>query len=478
MSAPRPVGKVSVAVVSWNGRRHLETLLPALAAQRDPGVPWEVLVLDNGSSDGTAAWLREHWLDSSPGDGGLTLRLVESAVNLGFCSGNNRLVEAAGGDAVAFLNNDTRPHPDWLAALVDALSAAPPDVAAVSGRIVDWQGERLDFARGIMTFDGHAFQLGFRRPLAQAEARGEIPDDGAELPFACGGNMLVRRDSFRAAGGFDDDYFAYLEDVDLGWRLWSGGERVTYAAGALVHHRSSATSDLLGLYNRGFLFERNAFLTAYKNYEESLWERMMPAILLTFQARALELLVEHNPGGAALALDPYAGHIADTARPGTAATAADAAPGAASVQAAPADPTPYDPPARLVDLPARWRRYGTVELVRRLGRRLGREIAARLPRRPGAPPPPITLDDERSIAQLRAMSYLLHHLDAAADKRRAVQARRRRPDGEYFRRFPPYLVATYPGDEALFASPGFRAWLPRHPKLAEATLADLMEMKS
>ena len=65
---------------------------------------------------------------------------------------------AADGDAVALLNNDTRPDRRWLAALVDALAAAPADVAAVSGMIVDWAGERLDFARGVMTFDGHAFQ--------------------------------------------------------------------------------------------------------------------------------------------------------------------------------------------------------------------------------------------------------------------------------------------------------------------------------
>jgi GT2 family glycosyltransferase len=468
-TAGRP-DKVSVAVVSWNGRRHLETLLPALAAQRHPGVPWEVLVLDNGSSDGTAAWLRKEWLDRP---GGPVVRLVESAVNLGFCGGNNRLVDEAAGDAVALLNNDTRPRQDWLAALVDALAAAPADVAAVSGRIVDWSGERLDFARGVMTFDGHAFQVGFRRPLAAAEARGDLPADGAELPFACGGNMLVRRDSFRAAGGFDDDYFAYLEDVDLGWRLWSGGERVLYAAGAVVHHRSSATSDLLGLYNRGFLFERNAFLTAYKNYEDGLWQRMMPAVMLTFQARTRALLVEHNPGGAGLALDPYAGHIADTA-PRHAGAAGDPAPEA----------PPAEPPARLADLPQRWRRYGTVELTRRLAARLRREIGARLPRRAAGvgnagardAETPVTLSDERSVAQLRALSYLTAHLDAAADKRRAVQARRRRSDAAYFERFPPYLVPTYPGDAALFASSGFRTWLPDEPALVEATLADLMHM--
>ena len=176
--------KVSVAILSWNGRVHLETCLEALAEQADPGVAWEILVLDNGSSDGTADWLARH----HPG-----VRCVRSETNLGFCAGNNRLVEAAQGDAVALLNNDTRPEPDWLAALVDGLAGAPADVAAVSGKIVDWKGEKLDFGRGVMTFDGHAFQLDFRRPLAASR----VPRAGEELFFAevhlHGGPAPVRR---------------------------------------------------------------------------------------------------------------------------------------------------------------------------------------------------------------------------------------------------------------------------------------------
>ena len=105
-------------------------------------------------------------------------------------------------------------------------------MAAVSGKIVDWEGERLDFGRGVMTFDGHAFQLDFRRPLDRgARARG-----GRGAAFACGGNMLVRRDAFLAAGGFDADYFAYLEDVDLGWR---SGRR---EAGACARRARSSTT--------------------------------------------------------------------------------------------------------------------------------------------------------------------------------------------------------------------------------------------
>ncbi|HWN43343.1 MAG TPA: glycosyltransferase, partial [Thermoanaerobaculia bacterium] len=134
--------KVVVALLSWNGRHHLETCLSALAAQKDPGVEWEIVVLDNGSTDGTADWMRKTWPN---------VRLIASPVNLGFCAGNNRLAaEASDADALALLNNDTRPEPGWLAALVDALRSAPADVAAVSGKIVDWEGERLDFGRGVM----------------------------------------------------------------------------------------------------------------------------------------------------------------------------------------------------------------------------------------------------------------------------------------------------------------------------------------
>ncbi len=434
-----PIRKVSVAVLSWNGRRHLETCLAALAAQHDPGVDWEVLVLDNGSTDGTAGWMRERWGRER------RFRLIESPVNLGFCAGTNRLMSEAAGDAVALLNNDTRPEPGWLGSLVEALASAPADVAAVSGKIVDWTGERLDFGRGVMTFDGHAFQLDFRRPLAATR----LPAAGEDLLFACGGNLLIRRASFLEAGGFDESYFAYLEDVDLGWRLWSGGERILFARGAVVHHRSGATSDLLGLYNRGFLFERNAFLTAYKNYEPGLWERIMPAVMLTLTSRT-QALLEGNPGAEILRVDPYAGHIANTGGNGPAAVEL--------------------PPATTWEgFKVRWRGYGPREFLRRGLRKLG------LGQAPASSLPP-QIADERTIAQFRALHWLLGNLEGAARTRASVQDRRRRSDREIFERFPLYLVPTYPGDQALFASPGFQAWLPEDLPIVKARLEEIMEM--
>src|SRR5205085_3947359 len=134
------------------------------------------------------------------------------------------------------------------------------DVVSVGGKIVDLSGELIDFIGGALTFDGHAFQNGFRYP---AGSRPE-PAAGTEILFACGGNMISRRAALLERGGFDDDYFAYLEDVDFGWRTWLSGGRALFEPRAVVRHASSATSNRLGGFERGVLFERNALQTVSK----------------------------------------------------------------------------------------------------------------------------------------------------------------------------------------------------------------------
>jgi GT2 family glycosyltransferase len=414
------VRDVTVAVPSWNGREHLEVCLAALEAQKDPGVPWDVLVLDNASTDDTTAWVRRH----HP-----RVRVLTSERNLGFCAGNNRLVAATDSDAVAFLNNDTCPVPTWLAALVSALASAPDDVAAVSGLLTDWDGARLDCAQGVLTFDGHAFQLGQGEPLDGAR----MPPAGAELLLPSGGNMLIRRRAFLEAGGFDEDYFAYYDDVDLGWRLWSGGRRIVYAPDGRAAHRGGVTGVRLGLDNRGVLFERNAFRTAYKNYEPGLWERVMPVVLLTLLSRSQSLMERYPDVTGGVDLSSVTPEVFMSARP--------------SEAPARHRPRPLGERARLA-----WRALRDKRVEERGARAL----------------------DGLTVAQFRAIGFVLRHLDGAAEKRATVQARRRRSDREIFERFPPYLVPTYPGDAALFASPGFRSWLPPDLPLVECELAEVM----
>ncbi|MEO7794791.1 MAG: glycosyltransferase family 2 protein, partial [Thermoanaerobaculia bacterium] len=369
-----------------------------------------------------------------------------SPTNLGFAEGNNRLATLASGEDLVLLNDDTRPEPDWLAALADAAGAAAPDIAAIAGRLVDWQGERLDFGYGLRTFDGHAFQLDHRRPLAAARQ----PSNDEELPFACGANMLVRRRSFLAAGGFDPRYFAYLEDVDLGWRLWAGGERIVAAREAVVRHRASATSDRVGPFVRGSLFERNALLTAWKNLDDDLWPKLMPAILVTFLCRLETLVVAGNPGAELLRSDPFSNATARRKLPG-------AAPGAA--------------PGAGVSWTSNLSTHGPVEFARRAARRVAREVRRLVYGGKG-----FEFSHPQAISHLRAMSHFLALLDAAAEGREFARQRRKRSDRELCERFPLYLVPTYLGDEELFASSGFASLLPASPALRRATLEEVMEL--
>jgi len=410
-TAPR---KVSVVIVSWNGRSHLETCLRGLASQHAPGLACEHWVFDNGSDDGTMDWLSANYPD---------VKVIRSPVNLGFCAANNRIVAETDADLLVFLNNDTLPEPDWLGELVTAIADAPADVAAVTGLIVDWSGKKLDFGTGVMAFDGYAFQVDLRRPLGTA-AR---PVAGQEQLFGCGANLIVRRESFLAAGGFDDEFFAYFDDVDLGWRFWSGGERVISAPRAIVRHRHASSGAGLGQ-KRDFLVARNSFLTVYKNYDSDMWASMMPALMMTLVARTMTLL-NTNPALASAAADPFAA--------GAQAALATGAPGTVT-------------PRR------RWLPFGE---------RVAND--ARLPE---------ALLDRGSTAQLRTLDWLGRNMDALAHRRRAVQSRRQRPDAEIFEKFPLHLVPIYPGDSELFQSAGFQALLPQTPRLRYRTLADLVEM--
>jgi GT2 family glycosyltransferase len=387
---------ISVAIPSWNGRRHLERLLPSLLCQPDPGEPWEILIHENGSSDGTSEWLRE----SYP-----RIRVLESSRNAGFAQPCNELVEASNGDLVILLNNDTLPSPGWLQAFVSAARGAPSEVAALSGKMISWDETRLDFEGGVMTFDGHAFQVDQGARLSNLEGRAS----GSMLPFACGGNMIVRRQIFLKLGGFERDFFAYFEDVDLGWRLWSAGYQVLYCPEASVRHRGGATTVLHGLFKRGFLFERNSMLTVMRNYDPELWPKMMAPILLTFQSRLQAMMKFGNPGSSLLLEDPYQ------------------------------EPDGFLELAR--------KKGGKQALVTVIQRVLGLEKRG-------------ILVDRLSIAQLQAQASFLRLLDETMDQRDRIQSRRVVPDREIFERFPPHIVPTYPGDSEFFASSGFKALLP------------------
>jgi GT2 family glycosyltransferase len=202
--------RASVIIANWNGREFLSECLDSLAVQTF--ADFEVLLVDNGSSDGSLALVREHYPQ---------VRIVSLNENTGFARGNNLGFSAASGEYLLTLNNDTRAEPGWLAALV-AAADADPSVGMVGSRICSYQEpEVLDSIGVAVCIDGMS-RAAFRRQHCDVLGRGGVVE--ILLPSACA--ALYRRAMLDEIGGFDEDFFAYCEDTDLGLRGRSpAGER-------------------------------------------------------------------------------------------------------------------------------------------------------------------------------------------------------------------------------------------------------------
>jgi GT2 family glycosyltransferase len=275
MTAPLP--GVSVLVVTYDGREHLESLLPSLRALDYPPELVEILCVDNGSRDGTAEMLEARFPE---------VRLLRNQRNEGFAAPNNAAARAARGEILALVNNDMRADPQWLREGVAPL-LADSKTAAVGCRILSWDGREIDFAGGTLGYTGFPVHPDLGRPPASLEQR-DSAERWPEALFGCGGALLVRREVYLELGGFDEDFFAVLEDVDLGWRLNLAGWRVRLAPRAVVHHRRHGTLDRSGREKHRFLLLRNALLMAVKNYSSPRLSGLLAAVMALSVRRVIE----------------------------------------------------------------------------------------------------------------------------------------------------------------------------------------------
>ena len=262
---------MSLLLVNFNGLDHLAPCLDSLADLEWPTDRLEVLCVDNASVDGSVEFLASHypWVKVLPQDS-----------NLGFSPAVNLAAEQATGDVLALLNNDMRVDPGWLRGLLSQYDPAD-GVVCVAGTIVNWEGTHLDFGAAGINFHGFGSQPGHNVAIEDAKIV-----DGAFLPFACGGSMLVQREVFLGLGGFDPAFFAYFEDVDFGWRLQVHGYRTRLSAEARSFHRHHGTSSRFRVHETMLLFERNALRTVIKNADESNMARLVAAALMLSSVRA------------------------------------------------------------------------------------------------------------------------------------------------------------------------------------------------
>lgn len=255
--------KVSFIIVNYNGKSHLENCFVALKDLNYPKDKLEFVVVDNGSNDGSVEFLEKYYPNA---------KIIKNKTNEGFAKPNNDASKIATGEYLALINNDMKLDPNWLNDMFETLDKCNDESYVCAGsKILNWDGSRLDFIGGNLNIYGHGYQIDHGKDIEEFSE--EISDK--DILFACGGAMLIRRDIFTYVGGFDDDYFAYYEDCDLGWRLWILGYKIRFCSSAICYHKHNSTSKNM---NRNFilnLFATNSLFTIYKNYEKQYSENMV-----------------------------------------------------------------------------------------------------------------------------------------------------------------------------------------------------------
>ncbi len=360
-----------IIILNLDGRHHLKPCFDTLREMDYPADRFEVILIDNASTDGSVEELkRDHgWV-----------RLIENPRNVGFAAGCNQGAEAAGeADVLVFLNNDMRVEKAWLRELVSPLVRG--ECQATTAKMYSWDGKLMNSAGGGMNFHGIGIQRGYNME--------PTPDfDWARKTlFACGGAMAMGAALFREVGGFDAEFFAYYEDVDLGWRTWTMGHEVWYTPRAVCYHHHSSTSKRLPVEMVRLLQIRNPQLACFKNYDDKHLKMILPAMLALAVRRS------------------------------------------------------YVNSGLVDDTPFRIEQAGS--LTEGPLRRLFRKVR-------GAAPNTVSLN-RVGAADLIGMNDLLAHFDHWKAKRDVVQAGRGRPDAEIFQLFlrPEWCIEEDPGYKAL-----------------------------
>lgn len=259
----------TIIIPNYNGMAYLENCLASLR-----GEPARVIVVDNGSTDGSRELVQEKFPK---------VRLISLDRNYGFCRAVNRGMEASGTTYVILLNNDTEAQTGFVKALEKAMDG---DERVFSGaaRMVRMDApSRIDDAGDYYCALGWAFAAGRDKPAENYDAPREIFS-------ACGGACIYRRRILQKIGMLDENHFAYLEDVDLGYRARLYGFRNLYVPGAVVRHAGSASSG--SRYNafKAELTARNSVYLAYKNMPPGQMLLNLPFLLAGFLIKQLFFL--------------------------------------------------------------------------------------------------------------------------------------------------------------------------------------------
>ena len=238
---------VSVIIPNYNGEVFLKECLTSLEEQTYKD--FETIVVDNGSGDESCRTIRE---------GFPAVRIIELGENTGFSKAANKGIEEAAGEFIFMLNNDTSCEPDCIRELVSCIQT-DPRIFSVNSKMIQYNNRTLldDTGDGYCLL-GLSYKKGYNRPVRRKTR-------STEVFSACGGASLYRKNIMDEIGGFDENFFAYLEDVDLGYSARIHGCRNIYCPDAIVYHVMSGTSGIAKSEFKTRLSARNNSYLIYKN---------------------------------------------------------------------------------------------------------------------------------------------------------------------------------------------------------------------
>jgi GT2 family glycosyltransferase len=240
---------VSVVIPNWNGKKFLPECIDSLIEQTF--CDFEVILVDNGSTDGSAEFVEERY--------GEFIRIIRNKENLGFTGGNNVGIRSARGKYIVLLNNDTVVEPTWLGELVKAIGP-DPQVGMWASKVYSYhQRDRIEAVGELIYWDGLNRARGqFEQDQGQYEELEEI-----FFPPGCGG--MYRKKVFDEIGVFDEDFFAYGDDAEIGIRARLAGWKCLYVPQAVLYHKNSGST---GQYSpfKAFYVERNRFWITIKYF--------------------------------------------------------------------------------------------------------------------------------------------------------------------------------------------------------------------
>jgi len=275
---PRPL--VSIIILNYNGLKFLPRCLSSLAATEY--APTELIVADNGSTDGSLDYLRTEYPQ---------VKIIEFGANWGYSGAYNRAIPQVSGKYCVLLNFDVEVEPNWLSSSIEILEQ-DPKIAAAQPKLKQYQNHTMfEYSGGAGGYlDAYGFPFVRGRIFDTIEEdRGQY-EDVREIFWATGAALVVRTDAYAKAGGLDEDFFMHMEELDLCWRLWLTGHKIVVAPQGTVYHWAGAALSADRI-RKMYLNHRNSLAMLIKNYSMGRLLRRLPVrILLDWIALAVSPL--------------------------------------------------------------------------------------------------------------------------------------------------------------------------------------------